>query len=476
MPDARAVAIVKPGRERRHESSTADARSGQLHADKSVRVVEDAGASPQHGAGLRLPELTVLFRASAVARSSLLRGLAQTHGNRYVQRLLATCAMAHPSAAPALQRYEAGEHAQFGGKTGKQKNVTVNGVTMTYGEMIAMADLFESFEQMKTADPKQIEALVKLIQEDAAKPSSVTPAKWHEATGGRYLDLAEKNTAHFAPSDELLVPARGGTVGQDHKAAWEAHHLAALQLAQQGKKDEALALNAFGDHYLTDAFAAGHLVNKPDVMTHFRIALGTDTAFFDAVAKIAWADSTVSSLLSQYEPVKKYEVEWAPDFRPNIHNAERFSFLLQEIYKQRPDALVGVIVRLVHDRLNDFPGGIEVKNAFETWNLPGDATLDSDTKQKTLEYGRKAVGRSQQNVLGAVGLVGPLDLPALFQAVWDFVPRPTKWTGYEAVREVVDQRTDPANQDVIAEMAKLLIKNITVIVAKLIAEKALRKA
>jgi hypothetical protein len=349
-----------------------------------------------------------------------------------------------------------------------------------------MADFFESFDQMQTADPKQIAELVALIQKDVAKPGSVSTADWQAATGGRYLDLAEKNTAHFAPSDPYLVPPSGSSAGHDHKSVWEQHHGAALQLAQQGKKDEALAMNAYGDHYLTDAFAAGHLTNKPDVMAHFRFALGADTRFFDAVATVAWADSTVSSLLSRYEPVEKYE--WTgPDFRPNINSAERFSILLQGIYAKRPDALAGVIARLVHDRLNAMPGGVEVqnqirvKNAFEEWTLPGDASLASSVSDpqaipKTLEIGRKAVVRSQQNILGAVGLVGPLDLPKMFQAVWDYVPRPTQTKGTAAVTEAVDTWTNPGNPEVIDEMAKLLIKNIHVVVQKLVEEKALRKA
>jgi hypothetical protein len=64
--------------------------------------------------------------------------------------------------------------------------------------------------------------------------------------------------------------------------------------SQMGMKDEALAINSFADHFLIDAFAEGHLINKRDVMTKFQGELPLDSegeftrnavAFFDAVAK-----------------------------------------------------------------------------------------------------------------------------------------------------------------------------------------------
>ena len=47
----------------------------------------------------------------------------------------------------------------------------------------------------------------------------------------------------------------------------------ALKKAQDGKRDEALGINAFADHFLTDAFSAGHLFNKEDVMEKFEVAM-----------------------------------------------------------------------------------------------------------------------------------------------------------------------------------------------------------
>ena len=70
-----------------------------------------------------------------------------------------------------------------------------------------------------------------------------------------------------------MVKPSGVASAGDHKSEWEKIHKMALSLAQQGKNKEALLQAAFGDHYLTDAFAAGHLFNKRDVMERLRSRL-----------------------------------------------------------------------------------------------------------------------------------------------------------------------------------------------------------
>lgn len=77
---------------------------------------------------------------------------------------------------------------------------------------------------------------------------------------GRYLGLAANNSCHFA-SPEPGQPTR-------HLAlqTYEAYHAEALRRAAQARTNgsrrglhEALAVDAFGCHFLTDSFASGHL-------------------------------------------------------------------------------------------------------------------------------------------------------------------------------------------------------------------------
>src|SRR5687767_10698670 len=81
----------------------------------------------------------VLRQLGPIQQQQAVLAVQRTAGNAVAQRLLAPRSVGKPIPARLVQRYEAGEHAQFGGEMGKQTNVTVNGVTMTYGEMIAMA-------------------------------------------------------------------------------------------------------------------------------------------------------------------------------------------------------------------------------------------------------------------------------------------------------------------------------------------------
>jgi hypothetical protein len=80
-----------------------------------------------------------------------------------------------------------------------------------------------------------------------------------------YTATLARNACHFAP---------------ESWHSWEDHHHKALKLARESylagkrrdpkektlKLNEALLVNGFGDHYLQDSYAAGHLMNKTKIM------------------------------------------------------------------------------------------------------------------------------------------------------------------------------------------------------------------
>jgi hypothetical protein len=304
------------------------------------------------------------------------------------------------------------------------------------------------------------------MRKEKAAPGTVTTDDWNKATGGRYLKLAEKNVAHFAPPDPRLVPATGAK-SVDHKTEWEKNHRRALTLAQMGDQNKALAVNAFGDHFLTDAFSAGHLINKPDLMAKFRKALtGSEETFFDNVANIVFADKTVSAYVSEYETVEFKGVV----FRPNIDRASRFSTLLQGVHAKEPGLVENAIAKSVHDALNK--DMVDVTNAKgDTWRLSGDGTLNRDTKAIAI----KAVAQSQVNILNTTGLVGPLDYDNLIKNVWDYVPRPTG-KGIKEVGVKVNDLADPTQKATVNAVAKIIKANIKTIVDELVKRRVLKKA
>lgn len=72
--------------------------------------------------------------------------------------------------------------------------------------------------------------------------------------GGDYFDLAGNNVSHFAISNW---------------SSWrEMHERACTDAADPAKLQDALTEDALGAHFLTDQFAAGHMVDKQELMTY----------------------------------------------------------------------------------------------------------------------------------------------------------------------------------------------------------------
>lgn len=360
----------------------------------------------------------------------------------------------------------------------KSAKFTVNGVVMDYGVGIAMGDLYESPGQMAKASPKELKALAVLIKREQSGGTPVTTVEWEKATSGRYLKLAEKNEAHFAPpSAGLVTPSPAGAASSNHKTEWRKHHKAAVDVSKSGNKDRALMTNAYGDHFLTDAFSAGHLINKRDVMEKFKGQLQLDAKgkeftasskkFFAAVATDAFTGN-VQSEFSKYETYKAYKWGW----NPNINSVSRFSTLLQGIHKEEPDLLANAVAKGVHDQLNTVPGGLPVENPKgDSWNLSGDGTLNAKTK----EIARKAVAQSQLNVIAVYKTTSALKYFNLYKKVWDFTPRPSI-AGIKRVASELSKGADIKSKGLRKAVVTLIKNNYKLLINELVKRKKLKKA
>jgi murein DD-endopeptidase MepM/ murein hydrolase activator NlpD len=363
--------------------------------------------------------------------------------------------------------------------------VTVNGVVLDYGVAIAMGDLFESRDQMAKASPKELKALADLINRERSGGKPVTTEEWEKATGGRYLELAKKNEAHFAPPNPSLVtPSSAGAASPNHKSEWEKQHKSALDTSKSGDKDMALMTNAYGDHFLTDAFSAGHLFNKRDQMELFKGQLKLDPEklkqatpveefdkdskkFFDEVAKDAFTGS-VKTEFSKYETVETFYGVHA-----DIDRESRFSGVLQGIQIKKPELLANAVAKGVHDTLNTIPGGVPVENAKgdPPWSLSGDGTLNTETKA----IARKAVAQSQVNVISAYKSTAALAYSDLYKKVWDYTPR-LRPDGAKQVVKAVTSGTDIKSAVLKKSVVQLIKDNYKLIIEKLvIEEKKLQK-
>ena len=369
-----------------------------------------------------------------------------------------------------VQRYEPGEHAQFGAKEGEaDKKYTVNEVDMTYGEIIAMGDLFQDRDAFRKCSKTQLEALLTLVRRERDKGiGSVSEQDWIDAAGDRYLDLASKNEGHFAASSDSGDFHQGDS---DNKAQWFTYHKQALDLAMQNKLDDAMVTNAFGDHFLTDAFSAGHLINKADVMhkAEVRLKVNDPLKFGTQVAK-GILENPTGARLKEFEANPGATSHWAP------MSADSLGHVIARIEYWKHDKFYSAFAKAVHDRLNTdvlpgHRGGVMVQNAKgDTWPLAGDKTLSASPE--TLRIVREAVAQSRKNVQDAVGQQ-KVDAAKVAQLVWDFVPHPTP-AGQKQVDEAKDTLTNPESPEAIAAWVKISVDNYDTTVSELLKEDMIR--
>lgn len=125
----------------------------------------------------------------------------------------------------------------------EQKRMLKEG--LEYGEIVALSgDLYQNYDAFNNAPLREIYELLPLIRE-----SRSSNGDFDKLTGVRHTALAEKNDQHFS----VAKPNRS------NKETWRQFQLDALRAVQESKIEKAWILSAMGMHYLTDAFAGGHL-------------------------------------------------------------------------------------------------------------------------------------------------------------------------------------------------------------------------
>jgi hypothetical protein len=226
-----------------------------------------------------------------------------------------------------------------------------------------------------------------------------------------------------------------------------------------------MIVNAFGDHFLTDAFASGHLINKDAVANYFKhnfLSGGRLTdpanAFFDRVANQAFVGD-VREKFSRLET--SHWPHWYVPFHPNINSASRFATVLKTACEQRPDRVANLAVKAVHDYLNQH--GVEVTNdaGDPPWRLTGDGHL---TAQSTTIM-KKAVQASVNNLRDpALRATSDADC---FARVWRFTPKLTA-ASRPSVVNLVHEYTNPASTQLSDAAAELIKREVDQLVDVLV--------
>lgn len=410
-------------------------------------------------------------------------------------------------ADPAYSRpfYDAGEHALAGGDlyAGQLHVGKSPGVAFSYGELIAMADLYASADQMMGDGAAPLSLIKSLIDRNTryyqthktTDSLDVSNAEWDKATGDRYLKLAEENYEHFSPNVIFTDgTARAANRHGTNKSAWEAHHRRAILEAQKlasasGGAGPApipewpLIINAFGDHFLTDAFASGHLLNKEVMIAYFKQSFFSGSSlrdagedFFKRVAEKAFVGDVrrkFSVLETADYPVCVWG--WCLMWHPNIDTTNAFRKLLLAAAKQEPDKIANVALKALHDRLNK--EGLEVTNSAGdgTWVLKGDGYLLPTTgdTSKSLDIMRRAVRQSVDNVKDSVASAG--NLAQAFEKVWKHVPQPTP-ASQKKIAQLVGEYTNPKSVVLSDAAAEIIRGQVDSLIKVLIQTKKLKYA
>lgn len=213
-----------------------------------------------------------------------------------------------------------------------------NGLAPTYGQIIALAGDFyadptkpisnqvglaaqqsqvtANFNSLatgqasKTEVPKLLDVMQKEISASQlaelrglqpSAPYAIKGSHWdlqyNGITGGSYTDDTDPGRY------ELIAATNWDHFGADAITSYTAAHAAALDLAvapgtDNAQLDQAYALNAFADHYLTDLFSSGHL-RTPRRQLYER-QYGPTGPVVDPKASAWTPDSAVSGLLAKF--------------------------------------------------------------------------------------------------------------------------------------------------------------------------------
>ncbi len=409
---------------------------------------------------------------------ALLNGLQRTAGNAAVARMLEP----RPPER-VLARYEAGEHAQMG----SDRVVEINGASMTEGEMIALGDFYATAEDLLAAPKSELEQLIVLIRRDrdamlgVPGATPVNTKEWEDALRRNpgeespYLGLLQDNASHFA----------GPAAGEENRSYFAVNHRKALKAAHAaatGAKtvpEEATALNGFACHFLTDAFSAGHLFVKHEMLDRVEEAwnainesLGPDleNTFTRGVAERVLADAKAAELLATREL-------WELTGGWQDVTQESFSKLLMLATRTQSTEFYNLILNLVHDRLDesikDPERAIEVTNERnKRWTLSGDKSLGFSSE--TLAISKEAVAESFRNLELAAKTTDETEDEAMIWKVWEHTPTPTA-QGAGNMEAVTVEMLDLRGEATIGAFAAKTIENLEVAVAEMEANNVMRK-
>ncbi len=154
-----------------------------------------------------------------------------------------------------VQRFDSPSHVAIGDSV-EGEHVEINGVDFSPGELSALADYVGDVTVLRRFDEAALTEMKALLA-----AGNEECEEWDRVTGGLYSEEAQNNEKHFAPGGD----------GRDFRTTFIEYAGLAFERAgfadpadQEAVEDARLSLYT-AEHYLQDAFSAGHHVAAIDV-------------------------------------------------------------------------------------------------------------------------------------------------------------------------------------------------------------------
>ncbi len=234
------------------------------------------------------------------------------------------------------------------------------------------------------------------LMPDPAKPFQPYFSKEvKKAVDMRYLNLAARNREHFvAPEGEKSAGPRSGlfrSAGGSYRAMHETAIGWAFEAGQGGEPiDKAMAYEAAAQHYLTDAFASGHL----------RTPTGSIKTRWDAIYPNFW-ESLKGFIVHQMGVHMNKEWNLATIAGTVAAIEDKVRSTLEEKVAAYPALGFERLVALATHDVDNREGLKVVNDLGERWTAYGDSQMKKSDKGESQKFAIKAVALGCQDIRDA---------------------------------------------------------------------------
>ena len=327
--------------------------------------------------------------------------------------------------SPAVQRHDSPTHVRTGDSVpGEGVTLTdaATGETLTFspGELSALVDYVGFCDGLQQRFTWEQLTKMKYLLENGIE--DVLP--WEDATGGMYAKEAQDNEKHFAPS-----PGDGGA---NFRSNFINHYGRALMYGQGGNAEQARLALYTAEHYLQDAFSAGHQLAAKDVESAVQAQIGWFSTAKAAgeIADRVWAQASTA--------IQHYGFGISPTIATPLTQTQFKGIATGGALLKGSAGFVDAVRQSVHEDLAKTGVEVTSKAHPEPFVLAGDHDLASDEVGVACLQAALAEARAKVDAVAGQAIEPTPLATELFDK---HCPIPTS-SGRATVGDVTDARTE----------------------------------